>query len=79
MLNALVISGADLSPKLAIEENIVKARKQFFGFILLSGCFLGSCNRNPLTAKSIFETCVLPTLLYGAENWLLDQPCILFF
>ena len=63
-----------LSPKLAIEENIVKARKQFFA-LGSSGCFLGSCN--PLTAKSIFETCALPTLLYGAENWLLDQPCIL--
>ena len=37
-----------LSPKLAIEENIVKARKQFFT-LGSSGCFLGSCN--PLTAK----------------------------
>ena len=29
-----------------------------------SECFLG--NANPLSSKSMFETCVLPTLLYEA-------------
>jgi hypothetical protein len=22
------------------------------------------------------ETCVIPTLLYGAENWILDKVCL---
>ena len=27
---------------------------------------------NPLSGKAIFEICVLPVLLYGGENWLLN-------
>lgn len=27
---------------------------------------------NPLSALSIYKSCVLPVLLYGCENWLLD-------
>ena len=31
---------------------------------------------NPLSAKEVFETCVIPTLLYGAEDWILDEGCL---
>ena len=31
---------------------------------------------NPLSAREVFETCVIPTLLYGAENWILDDGCL---
>ena len=27
---------------------------------------------NPLSGKAIFEICVLPVLLYGSENWILN-------
>jgi hypothetical protein len=54
-----------LSAKPGIEHNINKARKQF------SGCFLGYSN--PLSAREIVESCVIPTLLYGAENWIIDE------
>lgn len=59
-----------LLPKLAVEENIKKARKQFFA-LGASGCFLRTSS--PLSAKSMFENCVRPTLLYGAENWILSD------
>ena len=36
-----------------------------------SGGFLG--HSNPLSAREVVETCVFPTLLYGAENWILDE------
>ena len=30
-------------------------------------------SRKPLSARTVIETCVLPTLCYGAENWILDD------
>ena len=59
-----------LSAKTTIEENIAKARRQFFA-LGSTGCYIG--HSNPLTARVIVETCVTPTLLYGAENWILDD------
>ena len=59
-----------LSAKPGIEHNINKARKQFFA-LGSSGCFLGYSN--PLSAREIVEFCVIPTLLYGAENWIIDE------
>ena len=38
---------------------------------LCPGCFMGYSN--PLSAREIIEVCVFPTLLYGAENWILDE------
>ena len=35
------------------------------------GAFQGKLN--PLTGKSIYETCVIPVLLYGCENWILTD------
>ena len=54
----------------AVEENIARARRCFFARGSL-GNFHGKLN--PLSGKSIFETCVLPVLLYGCENWLLSD------
>ena len=54
-------------------ENINKARRQFFALGSLGG-FLG--HSNPLSAREVVETCVIPTLLYGAENWILDEGCL---
>jgi len=31
---------------------------------------------NPLSAREVVETCVIPTLLYGADNWILDKACL---
>ena len=59
-----------LSAKPGINHNINKARKQFFA-LGSSGCFLGYSN--PLSAREIVESCVIPVLLHGAENWILDE------
>ena len=59
-----------LFPVTAIEENIKKVCRQSFT-LGLSGCFLGSAN--PLSSKAMFEICVLSTLLYGAENWIMTD------
>ena len=32
---------------------------------------------NPLSSINIFETCVIPVLLYGCDTWLLDSSTIL--
>ena len=50
-----------------------QARKSFFS-LGSTGCFLG--HSSPLTAKTIVETCVFPILLYGAENWILNDECL---
>ena len=49
---------------------ISKARRAFFAFGAL-GAFKGKLN--PLTGKAIYETCVIPVLLYGCENWVLTD------
>ena len=59
-----------LSAKPGIDHNINKARKQFFA-LGSSGCFLGYSN--PLSAREIVESCVIPVLLHGAKNWILDE------
>ena len=63
----------DLSAKRSITENIIKARKAFFALGSL-GAFQGDLN--PLSSSSIFEICVIPTLLYGCETWILDSGCL---
>ena len=59
-----------LSTKRGVEQNINKARKQLLA-LGSTGCFLGYSN--PLSAREIVEICVIPTSLYGAENWILDD------
>ena len=63
----------NLSARQGVKSNINKARRQFFA-LGSSGGFLG--HSNPLSAREVVETCVFPTLLYGAENWILDEGCL---
>ena len=60
----------DLSSSKSIHEAIAKARRAFFAFGSM-GAFKGKLN--PLTGKAIYETCVIPILLYGCENWILSD------
>ena len=63
----------DLSPKTSIEHNIKNARKCFFA-MGSKGVFHGIAN--PLTSKTIIDTCVMPTCLSGCENWILNEPLL---
>ena len=57
----------DLSP----EKSVVhQARRAFFALGSI-GAFYGRLN--PLTGRSLFETFVVPTLLYGCETWILSE------
>ena len=63
----------DLLAKHSVAESINKARKAFFA--------LGSLRAfqrelNPLSSASIFKRCVIPTLLYDCETWILDSGCL---
>ena len=60
----------DLSSTKAIHEAISKARRGFFSLGSL-GAFMGKLN--PLSGRAIYEACVIPTLLYGCENWVLSD------
>ena len=62
----------NLSAARYVSENITKARKAFFALGSI-GAFSGELN--PLSTSSIYETCVIPKLLYGCETWLLDTSC----
>ena len=52
-----------------VEENIRKARKSFFHHGSM-GAFQGDLS--PLSTRSIIETCVMPILLFGSENWIVS-------
>ena len=56
----------NLSAFQAVHENISKARKAFFALGNI-GAFHG--NLNPLSGCSIYETCIIPILLYGCETF----------
>ena len=53
-------------PKISIEKNIANNRRAYFGFGAI-GAFQGKLN--PLSSKTIIETCVLPICLSGCTNW----------
>ena len=53
-----------------MDEAINKARRAFFAFGAM-GAFQGLLN--PISGRSIYETCVIPTLLFGCENWVLTD------
>ena len=63
----------DLSANKSVDENIKKARRTFFHYGSL-GSFQGDLN--PLSTGSIIQTCVMPVLLYGCENWVLSDKSI---
>ena len=60
----------DLSATKAVDEAIKKARRAFFAYGAM-GAFQGKLN--PLSGKTIFDTCVVPVLLFGSENWILTD------
>ena len=60
----------DLYATAAVDEGIKKARRAFFQFGSI-GCFHGGLN--PASTKSVIETCVMPVLLYGSENWIVCE------
>ena len=62
-----------LSATKAIDEAIKKTRRAFFVFGAM-GAFHGKLN--PISRKTIFNTCVIPILLFGSENWILTDPLV---
>ena len=64
---------SDLLATRAITENIKKARRAFFAYGGI-GAFQGDLS--PLSSRSVVETCVMPVLLFGSENWLLNRAMI---
>ena len=60
----------DISATKAVDEAIKKARQAFFAFGAI-GAFQGQLN--PISGRSIDETCVIPALLFGCENWVLTD------
>ena len=60
----------DLSASRSVEENIKKARRAFFHFGSI-GVFQGDIS--PLSSREVMESCVMPVLLYGSENWILTE------
>ena len=59
----------DMMALRSVEENIRRARKCFFHYGSL-GAFQGDLS--PLSTRSIIETCVMPSLLFGSENWIVS-------
>ena len=64
----------NLAANTAVDEAVKKARRTFFLFGGM-GAFQGELN--PLSGRAIFETCVVPILLYGCENWILTEDMLL--
>ena len=62
----------DLFASKSVSENIGKARRSFFLYGSI-GAFQGDLN--PRSTRSIIETCTLPVLLSGCENWILSKKC----
>ena len=60
----------NLTASRGVEENIKKSRRAFFHFGSI-GTFQGDIS--PLSSRSVLESCVMPILLYGAENWVLTE------
>ena len=59
-----------LLPSTLCRTMLNKARRAYFALGRL-GAFQGYLN--PLSSCCIFETCIVPILLYGSETWLLDS------
>ena len=53
-----------------MDEAIKKARRAFFAFGAI-GAFQGQLN--PISGRSIYETCVIPVLWFGCENLVLTD------
>ena len=60
----------NLSSLPMIEDWIQKARKAFFQ---LGSVYAFQGSLSPVSASSFVQTCVLPILLYGVENWVMSS------
>ena len=58
----------------SVEENVMKARRALFSYGSM-WAFQGDLNPPP-SSKSIIESCVMPVLLFGCENWILSETCL---
>ena len=64
---------SNLGSAKSVEANIEKAMKAFFAAGAI-GAYQGTLN--PLSSISLFNTCIVPTLLYGSQNWMLTEQTI---
>ena len=60
--------GRDLLASKAVEENIIKKARSA---MCHGENFQGDLN--PVSTKSIIDTCVMSILLFGSENWILIE------
>ena len=64
---------SNLGSAKSVKANIEKGRKAFFAAGAI-GAYQGTLN--PLSSISLFNTCVVPAVLYGSENWILTEQTI---
>ena len=64
---------SNLGSAKSVKANTEKEIKAFFPAGAI-GAYQGTLN--PLSSISLFNTCVVPTLLYGSENWILTEQTI---
>ena len=57
----------------AVEEGTKKTRRSFFHYGAI-GVFQGDLS--PLSSHAVVESCVMPVLLYGCENWVVTEQLI---
>ena len=60
----------DLSANISVGQAINSACRAFFAYGV-KGSFHGQVN--PVTGRVILETCSLPILLYGSQNWFITE------
>ena len=63
----------DLSSSHAIQIRVQKARRAFFQY---GSIYAFQGKLSPLSCSSIVETCILPILFYGVENWIMSPESI---
>ena len=63
----------DLLATCSIAVNIRKARRAFFLYGNI-GAFQGDLS--PLSSRSVVESCVMPVLLFGCENWIMTSAMV---
>ena len=57
-----------------LHEQLMKTRGKLAGaFFLFGSIGVFHSDLSPLSSVSILETCVIPILLYGSENWIMTE------
>ena len=65
------IGGREISWRLVQWKRISRRPRRAFFHYGSIGVFQGDLS--PLSCRSVLETCVMPVLLYGCENWILTD------